>query len=237
MEHATVHGDLLGARRMASMLALSLALVAGPPLAAQTLSEEDASSQTKSFDIPAQALPSAIVAFSKVSGVQVLYDSQAAAERRSSAVSGIMSGGQALRDLLIGTGFVVHYAGARAVTLVMPDVKAAASTMHLDTMQVEASPIHIGDSRVFATYADALLASLRGALQGDGSASHAIYTVTIRLWVSAGGQVARSEITQSTGDATLDAAVIKRLATVACQPPPQDLPQPMIFQLWTRSPS
>jgi TonB family protein len=222
---------------MASTVALSLVLAASQPAAGQTFSEADTSTQTKAFDIPAQALPGAIVAFSKVSGIQVLYDSQAAAARTSSAVSGTMTGSRALRELLVGTGFVIHYAGARAVTLVMPDPKTVASAMHLDTIEVEASPIHIGNSRLFAAYADTMLASLRDALQGDGSASHADYKITIRLWVSAAGDVARSEIVQSTGDVALDALVTKRLATVACQPPPQDLPQPMIFQLWTRSPA
>lgn len=189
--------------------------------------------QAIDFQIPAQPLAAALVAFSRVSGVQVLYDSQAAAEKVSTAVSGRMASGLALRDMLQGTGLQIRYAGRRSVTLVLPDAKDAGATMRLETLRVEAAPAHIGGQR-FAAYADSVLADLRRALQADDGAARAGYAVTVRLWLDPAGRVTKSQILKSTGDSRFDAGLSERLLAVAADPPPPDLPQPLAFELWTR---
>ena len=68
------------------------------------------------FDIPRQSLSQAVVAFSRVSGVQVLYDGGVTSQQSSTAVVGDMTSGQALRVLLTGTGFIIRYVGPRSVT-------------------------------------------------------------------------------------------------------------------------
>jgi len=186
------------------------------------------------FDIPAQPLSAALVVFSRTSGMQVLYDTQAAAGKASTAVAGRMASGLALRRLLQDAGLSIRYAGPRSVTLVPSEVVGVDPTMRLDTLKVEASPARIGGQR-FAAYANIILADLLQALQRADDKASPRHAVTIRLWLDAMGRVTRSDVAGSSGDTQFDAALRDRLLTVtASEPPPQDLPQPLAFELWTR---
>jgi TonB family protein len=50
----------------------------------------------------------------------------------------------------------------------------------------------------------------------------------VRLWLGPGGQVTRAQLVGSTGNATLDSAIGRVLATVAIgENPPADMPQPV----------
>ena len=84
--------------------ACALALLAGPcslPVLAQTSAEMTA---TRTYDIPAQPLASALRAFGRQSGLQVSLPAAAARGANSAAVSGTLSADRALSQLLSGTG-------------------------------------------------------------------------------------------------------------------------------------
>ena len=228
---------LLARRRAAlslalAMLAPGLLNAAAAPGRAEDRPTAAAVDRLQAFDIPAQPLPGAMLAFSRISSVQVLYDSHDAATATCNPVSGRMSSGQALRELLKGTGFVIHYVGPRAVTLVLPGASALAA-LRLDTLQVESAPVRIGGTR-FSTYADEVLTDLRRAVQDDAAAGQGRREVTVKLWLAPNGRVQRAEIVKSTGDAAFDAAVRKTMAGVVVgHAPPDGLPQPLIYEFWT----
>ena len=65
------------------------------------------------FYLPAQALPSAIEAYSVASGWQVIYDASLATGRQSAPVRGQYAPAAALRTLLAGTGLMAEFMGGR----------------------------------------------------------------------------------------------------------------------------
>jgi iron complex outermembrane receptor protein len=87
------------------LLALSTALVLLAAPAAADISRQTQTAQAAvAFDIPAQPLGSALIAFGQQAGTQVVADSTLAAGIQSVAVNGQMSADAALGQLLAGTG-------------------------------------------------------------------------------------------------------------------------------------
>jgi iron complex outermembrane recepter protein len=99
---------------------------------ALTLSQAVATAQALpqvSDPIPAQSVSSALTAFSRQTGLQIVYMSRVADRLRSSAVPGGLSSEEALRRLLKETGLDYEFLNARTVTIV-PKKSAAPSTTH-----------------------------------------------------------------------------------------------------------
>lgn len=94
------------------------------------------------FNIPAQNLNSAILAFADRSGIQVFYDVSRVSGLRSAAVSGSYSNEEALSRLLAGTGVSYTFSSANRVSLNVPGttdgaaLRSDGSTV-LDTITVQ----------------------------------------------------------------------------------------------------
>ncbi|HEX4182802.1 MAG TPA: TonB family protein [Caulobacteraceae bacterium] len=230
-------------RSRRSVLALApgaLACAAGRA-AAQTVGRAQADSKTKVqlFNIPAQPLGAAILAYSNVVGNQVIYDSRLAMNRRSSPVVGLFTPETALRMLLGSADLTIHYTSSRDVTLV-PAFEApragrdpdngrivSESSLSLDTLYVELPPG--ADKRPdFSAYGQAVRVEIKRALARSGETAHRTVNVQIELWVDEAGHVRRSRITRSSGQADLDAAIQRVLGAVVFKdPPPPAMPQPV----------
>ncbi len=74
-------------------------------------------SKTTTFDIPAQPLSQALMAFGRQSGMQIAVDSATVAGKTSAPVAGSMTADQALRQLLAGSGLGYQFTSANAVTV------------------------------------------------------------------------------------------------------------------------
>lgn len=92
---------------------------------------------TITFNIPAQPLASALTAFGRQSGVQVLVDSASVAGKTSAPVTGAMAPAQALQQLLGGTGVPYRFTSPAAVTI----GSGGSSTMQLDPVHVQGAPV------------------------------------------------------------------------------------------------
>jgi hypothetical protein len=220
---------------VASALLASLLAVAGSTAvrrasAAEVASVPDVTAKIH-FDIRRQPLTSALVAFGQASGVQVLYDSGIASQQSSMPVSGEMTSGQALRALLVGSGFVIRYAGPRSVTLVRPSTQnAETSVVRLGTLHVQADALRIGENPRFAAYAKQVLDDVKKGLQSDAHARRGRYSLKLRLWLTSDRRIERSEILDSSGRPEIDATVLRRLQLIVLSAaPPPDLPQPLVF--------
>ncbi|WP_260600234.1 TonB-dependent receptor [Sphingomonas endolithica] len=75
--------------------------------AAALLSPASASAQQVSFNIPAGPLPSAIAAFGRQSGLQIIAPADGMGGVRSNMVRGRMDAGTAVRRLIAGTGLAI----------------------------------------------------------------------------------------------------------------------------------
>ena len=100
--HPAIHARTLGRAISLGLLGLYSAL----PIGVGTAMAQDASSallqQQHAFDLPAQPLADALIAFAQQSGLQVSADQQLVGHLRSKAVKGQMSSEQALSRLLEG---------------------------------------------------------------------------------------------------------------------------------------
>lgn len=95
-------------RRCGSGLLLALAFAQAT---AQTLPQVN-------DPIPAQSVASALTAFSRQTGLQIVYVSRVADQVRSSAIPGGLSAQEALRGLLNTTGLTFEFLDQRTVTIV-----------------------------------------------------------------------------------------------------------------------
>jgi iron complex outermembrane receptor protein len=97
-------------------------------------------SRTTTFDIPAQPLSQALMAFGRQSGMQIAVDSATVAGKTSAPVAGSMTAEQALRQLLAGSGLGYQFTSANAVTVAGAPAPAApgSNALILDPVRVQA---------------------------------------------------------------------------------------------------
>lgn len=98
--------------RPGNLCAVTLAVIA-----AFNTSTTIAAEQVISFDIPPQALSSALNAYADTANVQLSYPSELATGLRSPGVSGQFTAQQALQKLLAGTGIVSSTTANGTITL------------------------------------------------------------------------------------------------------------------------
>jgi hypothetical protein len=163
------------------------------------------------FDIPAQPLDRALVAYGEVTGLQVFYDGSLAIGRRSSNVHGRMSAVRGLEVLLRGTGFVPQQtAYPDTVTI------AAVPAPPPETPASAAGVLTPYFARIQLRIAESLCAV---DTQAPGE-SH----ILLRIWIDGRGIVSRAEVT----GATHRQAIARRLTGLSVGiVPPRSLPQPV----------
>lgn len=138
----------LATRLMATTALASLCLAVTPwtargeqsPVTIRLAQADD----TRGFDIPAQALPSALTVFARQSGLQVTMDAAIIHGLSSPGVSGSLSPAAALTRLLAGTGLTWQMIDAKTVAL---SKAAPGGAMTLDPVTVEGrAPGHAVES-------------------------------------------------------------------------------------------
>lgn len=130
-------------RGLAGGLLVSMALASGssvwaqqPAVAVGNVDSGSAAAQVE-FDIPAQPLRSAVIAFAEQAGIQVFFDSGKLAGLQSHALKGTYAPEQGLRLLLGGSPVRYSFTGERRVNLErLADV---AGTLQIDTTLIEST--------------------------------------------------------------------------------------------------
>jgi len=95
-----------------------------------------------------------------------------------------------------------------------------------------------GGSR-WGWYASIVQSQIESALRANDRTRNAVLQVQVRLWADATGRVSRVQLVSSTGDAALDAIIRNDVLgqLVLREPPPRDMPMPMVARLSARRPS
>jgi hypothetical protein len=190
------------------------------------------------FDIPVQSLAGALHAYGRRVGVQVLYDSESAAERQSVAVQGRFTPDEALKRLLAGTDLEVRHASADAITLVMPTRSDPGlppispltdADLSLGELRVRASTRpRPNDLERFAEYSETVRTEIQRALLKNPRSATGNYRVGLDLWIDPARTVRKAALLQRTGDDARDVAIIATLQGLTIsQPTPADAPQPI----------
>lgn len=193
------------------------------------------------FRIRAQPLIEALQAFSQQSGVQVMFETAAAAGFRAPSVEGDFSPDVALRLLLAETDLKVRYSRSRAVTLAPasapdPDLPpmlslGAGADMALETLHVSGKDTT--DRNQLGEYVAAVQSDIQKALKRVNQSRRGEYRIAVRLWVDPASRgIDRAELDGSTGDPVRDASIADMLhmMTLSRQPPP-NLPRPIRFMI------
>jgi outer membrane biosynthesis protein TonB len=95
-----------------------------------------------------------------------------------------------------------------------------------------------GGSR-WGWYASIVQTQIETALRANSKTRRAVLQVQIRLWADATGRVNRVQLVSSTGDAELDAIIRDEVlgGLTLREPPPKDMPMPVVTRVTERRPS
>lgn len=95
-----------------------------------------------------------------------------------------------------------------------------------------------GGSR-WGWYASIVQSQIESALRANRKTRNAVMQVQIRLWADGSGRVNRVQLVSSTGDAELDAVIRNEVlgSLMLREPPPKDMPMPMVTRVTARRPS
>jgi TonB family protein len=223
-------GRRLIVRAMAAALVIA---VVGSTSAAWAQSDTALRTRTYRFEIPVQRLDGALARVSQVSGVQMLYDSELATGRQSTAISGDFTVQEALVRLLAGTGLRARFTSGGSIVITL----GARPDMTLDMLDVRAAPL-VGnpppDPRALA-YVELVQRDIIDRLKADSNLSAGEYRISVRLWLDERGRVTRSEIISSSGDDRRDQDFSAALRNMRIsQSPPEALPQPLRIEFRVR---
>ncbi|SDI01742.1 Secretin and TonB N terminus short domain-containing protein [Janthinobacterium sp. YR213] len=182
---------------------------------------------TLHFDLPAQPLDAALVAFGEVTGYSVLVSSQLAAGRVAAAVRGDYTPAEALQRLLAGTQLGARFSGSNAFTLLaLADAPVAPAPVPAEA--VPAAPPLQG-------YAAVLQRSLTRALCRLHPDAFGRYRLAFQLWLDERGKVRAVHVLEPSGVEQRDRAVLQRLRSLLIDgAPPAGLPQPLTILLTPR---
>ena len=179
------------------------------------------------FDLPAQPLDAALVAFGEATGYSVLVSSELAAGRMAAPVRGDYTPAEALQRLLVGTQLGARFSGSNAFTLLaLADTPVAPAPVPAEA--VSAAPPLQG-------YAAILQRSLTRALCRLHPDAFGRYRLAFQLWLDERGKVRAVHVLEPSGVAQRDRVVLQRLRSLLMDgAPPAGLPQPLTILLTPR---
>ncbi|WP_322516780.1 TonB C-terminal domain-containing protein [Rhodopseudomonas palustris] len=95
-----------------------------------------------------------------------------------------------------------------------------------------------GGSR-WGWYASIVQSQIESALRANQRTQRAVLQVQIRLWADSTGKISRVQLVSSTGDAELDRIIRDDVlgSLTLREPPPKDMPMPMVTRVTARRPS
>ena len=179
------------------------------------------------FDLPAQPLDAALVAFGEVTGYSVLVSRQLAAGRVAAPVRGGYTPTEALQRLLVGTQLGARFSGSNAFTL-LALADAPVAPVPAPAEAAPATPPLQG-------YAAIVQRSLTRALCRLHPDAFGRYRLAFQLWLDERGRVRAVHVLEPSGVEQRDRAVLQRLRSLLMDgAPPAGLPQPLTILLTPR---
>ena len=222
------NGAVKGARIHSGVLTatVAFALTTGSIVCADERHAREVSARGETpihFEIVAQPLAAALDAYARATGLQVLYDSDLAAGRRSTAVSGVVLPDVALLVLLEGTGLDIVYSdGAFAISPTPPKPRVRAREFPF-----ERSP-----------YLALVQAAIERAFCRQGDTMPGAYRAVVRFQIGAGGEVLLPRLLGSSGNSARDRSITDLFSHLRIErSPPSDMPQPLTLIVSPRQPA
>lgn len=178
------------------------------------------------FDIPAQPLGAALLAYSQVSGAEVFVDDALVAGRRSAPLRGAFEAEAALRKLIAGSGLALRRAAHDAFTLVALTVREPPQDRRPNW---SASAAHAG-------FYAAVQGAVRGVLCGRPDIVPGPYRAALAVWVGHSGAIERARVLTPELDGRTGEVLQEMLRGLAVGPPPAGVSQPLVLVVLPRAP-
>lgn len=236
-------GRLRSASRIRALLVAVVVLAGGAMVSAIAAGDDPRQYVPIKFQIPGQPLAAALQAYSKITGMQLLYESGAAGDRLSVAVDGEYTRDAALRLLLANTDLVIRYTRSNSITLVPasadPDAPPEAVfggqvDLTLDTLVVRRQRPSSDPSQLRA-YSGIIQSDIQHALRKEAKTRSGAYSAGIKLWIDNPRTVRKTELFRSSGDQERDETIARVLDGLqVSQAPPANTPQPVMVMITVR---
>ncbi len=177
------------------------------------------------FDIAPGPLDQTLAAFSRLTGIQMLYDSSLVAGLRSEGIRGRFTLGVALSRLLQGTRLRARFLAGGAIVI----TRSETPEMVLDTVTAQAPPMIGGDPDArWMPYVARVRSEIEAAIRADPDLGSGAYRIDLSIWLRPDGGVVRSKVVGTSGDPARDAKFQSVIQTLRIsERPPPDLPEPM----------
>jgi hypothetical protein len=96
-----------------------------------------------------------------------------------------------------------------------------------------------GGSSRWGWYASIVQAQIEAALRANEKTRHAVMRIQVRLWSDATGRINRVQLVSSSGNSDLDAVIRDQILSglTLREPPPKDMPMPIITRVTAQSPT
>jgi hypothetical protein len=185
-----------------------------------TLAGHDAISEERNpvqFAIAAQPLAAALDAYSAVSGLELYYDGDLAAGRRSHRIEGRLVPEVALRELLTGSGLVARATGPNSFTLAPVSAARFGSAIH-------------------QSYFALIQSRVSHALCAHPDTRPGQVDLLLQVWIASTGTVQRAQLLDAPDGNKRESAFAAALRGVSIGvAPPAELPQPVTMAVLART--
>jgi outer membrane biosynthesis protein TonB len=96
-----------------------------------------------------------------------------------------------------------------------------------------------GGGSKFGWYAAKVQSTITAALRRHPSTRSATMNLQVRIWPDANGRITRAQLVGTSGNAAVDEAIRSNILTglILPQPPPADMPTPIVLRINARKPS
>lgn len=195
------------------LLVSSFVLIGSLPCLAQSSRSE----ARIDFDIPAQPLARALVAYGTATGLEIFYNAALADRQSSFEVAGSLTPTVALQTLLRGTGYVARITGPGAFTIVPAPREAALVDPALDAAA----------RRLYEPYFATVQAHISDALCRSAGSAVERTEILFQFWLEPSGVIARAEVVGDNGNPADDQTFAAIMRGVAVGAPPAGMPQPV----------
>lgn len=223
----------------AFLLALTLAF------AASTVASRAAE---RTYDIPAQDLEKALLAFGRISGIDIVYEPAVLKGMRSEPLQGRFAPPLAIATLLHGSGLAHRFTSATAVLILRGGTHVAGEAdpstplasggrpqLALSRLKVTAARM-IGQPQVdYRPFGHVVQQTIMRRLQDHPATHNRRFEARLSVRIDAHGVIRTLHLQSGAGNAALDGEVLRALDGMQLPAiPPPDMPQPVWFEIVQR---
>jgi hypothetical protein len=205
------------AKRLTALIVVTLSICISSVVSAAQTGGPATRAERFDFEIAAQPLGPALLAFGSVTGIEIIYDSALTYPHQSSGLKGRFTADEALLLILAASGLATRAVAPGAITIVGPS--------ELSSTAFASQP----DSSRHAAFFAELQESFARAFCHPSAGATSKERLLVRFRIAASGAVDRLEMLGFSEEPSRHGMVEALKRVTFDVPPPKDLPQPIMM--------